>query len=153
MNRALIEQEVAELLVGMGVRAERLCPDARLLQDLRIDGDDAAGFLDAVSARFGTDLSALRAGWDTYFGPEGLSVMAVAPLALSCAITGAAAALARLRVVVCVVSAATGAVAVWLVGHTIGTGRHRPIRLSEVVDAVERGSWDAAARAGDRGRA
>ena len=137
----------------MGVRAEHLCPDARLLQDLRIDGEDAAGFFDAVSARFGTDLSALRVEWDTYFGPEGLSVMAVALLALSCAITGAAAALVRLPVVLCAVSAATGAVAVWLVGKTIGTGRHRPIRLSEVVDAVERGSWDAAARTGGRERA
>ena len=153
MNRALIEQEVAGLLVGMGVRAERLGPDARLVQDLHIDGDDAAGFFDAVSARFDTDLSALRAGWDTYFGPEGLSVMAVAPLALGSAITGAAAALAGLPAVLCAVSAAMGAVAVWLVGQSIGTGRHRPIRLSEVVDAVERGSWDAAARTGDRGRA
>ena len=151
MNRALIEQEVAGLLVGMGIRAERLRPDARLLQDLRIDGNDAAGFFDAVSARFGTDLSALRAGWDTYFGPEGLSVMAAAPLALGSAVTGAAAALAGLPVVLCAVSAATGAVAVWLVGQSIGTGKHHPIHLSEVVDAIERGSWDAAARTGDGG--
>ena len=153
MNRALIEHEVAGLLVGMGVRAERLCPDVRLLQDLRIDGDDAAGFFDAVSARFGTDLSALRAEWGSYFGPEGLSVMAAAPIALGSAVAGAAAALAGLPDVLCAVSAAMGAVAVWLVGQSIGTGRSRPICLSEVVDAVERGSWDAVARTGDQRRA
>ena len=142
MDRALIEREIAGLLVAMGLRAERLRPEARLLQDLRVDGDDAAEFFAAIAARFGTDLSALRANWDSHFGAEGLSITAAAPVALASAATGAIAALAGVPGVLCAVPAAMGGAAVWLAGGATGAGRLRPIRLGEVADAVERGCWD-----------
>ncbi len=142
MDRALIEREVAGLLAAMGIRAESLRPDARLLQDLRIEGDDAAEFFAAVAARFGTDLSALHADWDSHFGAEGLPLTAAAPVALASAASGAIAALVGVPGVLCAVPAAIGGAATWLAGRATSAGRLRPIRLSEVADAVERGRWD-----------
>ncbi len=142
MDRALIEREIAGLLAGIGVRVERLRPDARLLQDLHIEGEDAVEFFAAVAARFGTDLSALRADWGSHFGSEGLSIPAAIPVALASVAAGAAAALAGLPAVLCAVPAAMGGAAAWLAGRATGAGRSRPIRISEVADAVERGYWD-----------
>lgn len=150
MDRALIEHEVASMLAEMGVREERLCPTARLLQDLRIDGDDAAGFFVAIGERFGTDLTALWEDWDAHFGPEGLAVAPAAVVAAGVSVIGAAAAaLTGLPALLCVVFAAMGVgISAWLVGRSGSGPRPHPIRLGEVADAIEGGRWPK--RAGER---
>lgn len=55
-----VYESVAELLVqDHGLRRDRLRSTARLLQDLGVDGDDAAEFFQQVQQRFGTDFSGL----------------------------------------------------------------------------------------------
>lgn len=142
MERVLIEREITRILAEMGIREERLFPTARLLEDFRIDGDDAVEFFEAVSTRFGTDLTVLREDWTTHFGPEGLSLAPVGRIMAGTAGAGGAAALAGLRPFICVVLMVIGSAGAWLLGRSGGAPASRPIRLSEVVDAIERGRWE-----------
>ena len=142
VERVLIEREVARILAAMGIGEERLSPATRLLQDLRIDGDDAVAFFEAVSTRFGTDLTVLRKDWTTHFGPEGVSFAPIGRIMAGATGTGAATALAGLRPFTCVMLAAVAGAGAWLLGRPSGAPASRPIRLGEVVDAVERGRWE-----------
>ena len=139
VDRVLIEREIARILAEMGIREERLSPTACLLQDFRIDGDDAVEFFEAVSTRFGTDLTVLGKDWASHFGPEGLSIAPVGRILVGAAGAGAAAVLAGLRPFICVVLVGVGA---WRLGRSGGAPAPCPIRLSDVMDAVERGRWE-----------
>ncbi len=48
-----------------------LSPDTRLLEDLGMDGTDAAEFMEAFSKEFNVDMSEFE--FDKHFGPEGFS--------------------------------------------------------------------------------
>lgn len=138
MDRVLIEREIAQILAKMGIRANR--PADRLLQDLGIDGDDAAEFFDAIHNRFGTDLTLLREDWDTHFGPEGLSIAPIGKLVAAAACVGVPAMLTGLPILLCGVLAAAGAAGAWMIPRS-NNAPSRPIRLIQVSDAVERGRW------------
>ena len=74
MSRAA--SEVMEMLAQeRGLPRNKIEPSSRLLQDLRIDGDDAVDFFISLQDRFGTDLSALQERWSEHFGPEGFSCL------------------------------------------------------------------------------
>jgi hypothetical protein len=49
--------------------------DTSLLDDIRIDGDDAVEFFEKYSKRFKVDLSGIR--WNLHFGPEGFNPFAI----------------------------------------------------------------------------
>src|SRR5262245_57265229 len=58
-----------------GMTPRELAPQARLLDDLGVDGDDAEELLSDIARRFDVDFSRLH--FDRHFGPEGLSILRV----------------------------------------------------------------------------
>lgn len=69
---------VRELLIaGQGVPAVKVTPDARILHDLGVDGDDASELFQALHARFGTDFTELTYQWRVFFNTEGASPRAI----------------------------------------------------------------------------
>jgi len=68
----LLELEVRRLISKeRGMSIERISATSRLGDDLGMDGDDAVEFFQAYERAFRVDISALRAEWSAYFGPEG----------------------------------------------------------------------------------
>jgi hypothetical protein len=66
-----IQTELRRLLIEeQGVPAFKVTGEARILQDLGVDGDDAAELFREIQTRFGTDLTALQAEWTDYFRSE-----------------------------------------------------------------------------------
>jgi hypothetical protein len=59
------------LIEKQGVPAAKVAPEARIVHDLGVDGDDASDLLNELHVRFGTDLSALERHWSQFFGVEG----------------------------------------------------------------------------------
>jgi len=57
-----------------GIPEAKLLPEARLAQDLGVDGDDASDLLSRLHDQFGTDFSALDEQWTEFFHTEGASV-------------------------------------------------------------------------------
>ncbi len=118
-------------------------PSSRLVEDLGIDGDDAAELFAAIADRFGTKLSGLSSEWERHFRPQ----MTSWPnrLALwSCVLGGALLALS-LHVS-----------AVWGLGFCLGLIALRtwelstfpreatvPLSVADVAAAIERGAWKA----------
>jgi hypothetical protein len=83
------------LIEGQGLPARRVTPDARILHDLGVDGDDAAEIFEALQEQFGTDFTELNRQWRVFFNTEGASSRAVLigiPVIIGCG--GAAGALA-----------------------------------------------------------
>jgi hypothetical protein len=71
-------ETVRKLLIkGQGVPERKVTPDARILHDLGVDGDDASELFEAVHERFGTDFSELNGQWRTFFNTEGASPRAI----------------------------------------------------------------------------
>ncbi|WP_443970229.1 acyl carrier protein [Sphingobium sp. CR28] len=65
------------LIEGQGVPARKVTPDARILHDLGVDGDDAAEIFEALQDRFGTDFTELNRQWRVFFSTEGASPRAI----------------------------------------------------------------------------
>jgi acyl carrier protein len=144
-----IQAEVIEFVAGVAeVKPERVTLDARLLDDLGIDGDDAVEFFNAVHERFGTDLTHLYERWSDHFGPEGVPLSAGLVILAAAVIGGltfshlddvvgnviAVAAAAMMAALFIVVS-------IWI-GRKLGLIEDvTPITVREVVQAVEAGAW------------
>lgn len=62
------------LIAGQGVPEAKVTPQARILHDLGVDGDDAYEVFRALQARFGTDFTELNRQWRTLFNTEGVSL-------------------------------------------------------------------------------
>ncbi len=65
------------LIEGQGVPERKVTPDARILHDLGIDGDDAGEIFEALHERFGTDFTELNRQWRVFFNTEGASLRAI----------------------------------------------------------------------------
>jgi Protein of unknown function (DUF1493) len=66
------DQIVEFTALQTGVRRAKVTLSTRLLQDLRMDGDDAVDFFESFGETFNVDLERLWLHWPHYFGPEGL---------------------------------------------------------------------------------
>jgi hypothetical protein len=148
-----LEDEMRRLLVERhGVPPGRIRPDARLAEDLLMDGDDARAFVAEIERRTGADFGPLWREWDGRFNPEGFGpragfvVLAVA--AGASALVLPALPIAEVGDVVkgfAVVAAVLGALALSV---PLGAGLRRlrprlqPTTLAEVATAARRGSWD-----------
>ena len=67
------EEIVRYLHEEQGIKLARLAPDARVAQDLGVDGADASELLEHLHVRFGTDFSEISLNWTDYFNHEGIS--------------------------------------------------------------------------------
>lgn len=65
------------LIEGQGVPEGKVTPDARILHDLGVDGDDAGEIFQALHERFGTDFTELTRQWRVFFNAEGASPQAM----------------------------------------------------------------------------
>ncbi len=68
MNSSVYEKVRAILVTAMGVDSAIVTPDAKLMHDLRLFGDDADDFLGRLQAEFSTDFSSLE--FSRYFYEE-----------------------------------------------------------------------------------
>jgi hypothetical protein len=55
----------------LGVRLDRVHPTSTLGKDFGMGGDEAVEFFDAYAETFQVDITAVRAEWSEFFGPEG----------------------------------------------------------------------------------
>ncbi|USI72938.1 acyl carrier protein [Sphingomonas morindae] len=65
------------LIEGQGVPEGKVTPNARILHDLGVDGDDAAQIFQALHEQFGTDFTELSSQWRAFFNAEAVSPRAV----------------------------------------------------------------------------
>ena len=61
------------LIEGQRVPEGKVTPDARILHDLGVDGDDAGEMFQSLHERFGTDFTELTRQWRVFFNTEGTS--------------------------------------------------------------------------------
>ena len=63
---------------------KKLSPNARLAQDIGMDGDDAVEFFEKFGKRFSVDLERLYVYWDLHFAPEGGALPLRAIVVMTC---------------------------------------------------------------------
>ncbi len=85
-QRAVTRDEIFEEIKALAIaytelKPDKIVPDARLLRDLHLDGDDAAGFMAAFTNKFDVDMSGFY--WLRYFGDEGWDYLAPAMIAVA----------------------------------------------------------------------
>lgn len=68
MNNDMIEKIKAFVAENLVVKKEKLTAGTRLLEDIGIDGDDAAEFIEVFSKKFDIDMTDFV--FSEYFGPE-----------------------------------------------------------------------------------
>lgn len=141
MERAA--NEVVEMLAKeRGLSPTEIDASSRLLQDLGMDGDDAADFFTSLQERFGTDLTALHEGWSDHFGPEGFSCwngLLIIPVAV---VGGVVAALLDFGAVGGIaITFALLALWLWAMKTWGPPDKMQPITVKQVIAAVEAGSW------------
>lgn len=140
--------ELRRLLVEKhGVPASDVTPQARILHDLGVDGDDAAELFSDLHARFGTDFGALDRQWRMFFNTEGASPKAIligCPALVICAsASGVLAAYLHLPKVLAWVIALVlffggGAVFSRWFGPEL-----RPLTVGGLAELVQAGRWPA----------
>lgn len=145
------------LIEGQGVPERRVTPDARILHDLGIDGDDVREIFGALHGRFGTDFTELNRQWRVFFNTEGSSPRAILigiPAIIVCG--GAAGALAAALHLPPIV--AWGLAIALLVGggrlFSRWFGRElRPLTVAGLTEIVQAGRWlsDPPPTSGDGG--
>lgn len=82
MTREEMFEELKALAIAYTeVKPDKIVPDARLLSDFGLDGDDASGFMAAFTNKFGVDMSGFY--WLRYFGDEGWDFLAPAMIAVA----------------------------------------------------------------------
>jgi acyl carrier protein len=75
---------VAFVVRQVGCNPERVTPQSRILEDLGVDGTDAADLMDEFGKKFGVDLATFQ--FSRHFGPEVIPLSAGAKfLAFICA--------------------------------------------------------------------
>lgn len=140
--------EVRRLLIEKhGIPAVDVTPQARILQDLGVDGDDAAELFNDLNARYGTNFAALKDDWREFFNTEGASPKAIllgCPVLLICAgASGALAAYAHLPKPLAMVLAFIMLIGgSWLWSRFFGRDL-RPLTVAGLAEIVERGEWPA----------
>jgi hypothetical protein len=112
----------------------------RLLDDLGLDGDDAAEFFNRVHERFGTDLTHLHSHWHEHFGSEGIPCTAV-PVIIVAALVGGLMGIVAGPIAGTATAVAVLAGSIWALPRLGLADKMTPITVAQVVSAVEAGSW------------
>ena len=142
-----VELELRQLAAAhAGLPPDRVRSDSRLLQDLGLDGDEAMEFFVAVARRYNLELTDLWKDWNRHFAPEGypLAGCLLVPVALFTAFATAMwlrDSLYLTRNAALLLGALLSAPLIWIGGRITKRRRFEPIRISDVVAAVERGRW------------
>ncbi len=139
------EEIVRYLHQEQGCKLERLTPNARILQDLGVDGDDAGDLLEHLHREFGTDFSGIEK-WTTYFNHEGYSMRGgclgmVVSMSAAAALAIAITTKFDLRDAWGYVITLTIWVAIAVVLSRIFPDTHEPITIAELAAAAEAGAW------------
>ena len=141
-------EDVKALIVRIaGVRPDEITPDARLLHDMGIDGDDAVELFAAFETQFTVDLQPLYQHWARHFGPEGLPLKdglkfmsGALPIMLIVVFGGVRAGLPEWAVM----TLAFAAVVVWVVPLRSWPWKTRPmigIAVRDLCQAAATGRW------------
>lgn len=145
MQRKPYEEIVRYLHEEQGCKLERLTPDARILQDLGVDGDDAGDLLEHLHQKFGTDFSGIE-NWTTYFNHEGYSMRGGC---LGMAVSMSAAAAVAITITTHFdLSAAWGYVITLTIWVAIAVAlsrifpdRHEPMTIADLAAVADAGAW------------
>lgn len=130
------------LIENHGIRSAKVTPEARIVNDLGIDGDDVAELLDDLASRFGTDFSALNDQWREFFNTEGASLRAIILGMLSAIVFGGVtgvllAYLGWFGIVLSVILFVSGA---RVFGRRYGR-KLRPLTIAGLTEIVVAGRW------------
>jgi hypothetical protein len=133
------------LIEGQGVPERKVTPDARILHDLGVDGDDAGEVFEALHERFGTDFTELNRRWRVFFNTEGASSRAILigiPAIIVCG--GAAGALAAAlhwpSIVARGLAMGLFVVGGWLFSRWFGR-ELQPLAVAGLAEIVQAGRW------------
>ncbi len=133
------------LIEGQGVPDRKVTPDARILHDLGVDGDDAGEIFEALHERFGTDFTELNRQWRVFFNTEGASPRAIL-IGVSAIVVcgGAAGALAAALHWPSIVAWGLGMALVvgggWLLLRWFGR-ELQPLTVAGLAEIVQAGCW------------
>lgn len=135
------------LIEGQGVPEAKVTPNARILHDLGVDGDDAGELFEALHAQFGTDFTELTRQWRVFFGSEGASprAMVFGILAIIVCGGGAGALVGALHWPKIMGVAVTLALLVgcsWLFSRWFGRDL-QPLTVNGLAEIVRAGRWPA----------
>jgi acyl carrier protein len=137
---------VRKLLVeGQGVPEGKVTPEARILHDLEVDGDDAGELIQALHERFGTDFTELNEQWLVFFNTEGISPRAMLlsiPLIVVCGgLAGIlVAALHWPKIIAWGLALALPLGGGWLFSRWFGR-ELQPLTVNGLAEIVEAGRW------------
>ena len=143
-----VEREIRELIAEQsGMPLIRIHRDSRITEDLGISGDDAVTLFSRISGRYRVDLTTLWKRWDRHFLLNALSLRTIAAMAailLVCAWVanwiGKAMYLpaSGIFLLALLLTALT-----WLpLRRALPLRKPVPIRVRDIVQAVERGRWE-----------
>lgn len=139
----IARQVIDRLVQYLGVRAERVTLESRLLHDLGMDGDDAVEFFRDIHECYGTDITALERDWQVYFAEEGgcLSGIAIVPgVAIGAVLSGW---IDLARIPGFILASLFGLASLLLFAKLSGPPKQVPVTVGDVVAAVEAGAWPA----------
>ncbi|GGD85485.1 hypothetical protein GCM10011515_01430 [Tsuneonella deserti] len=133
------------LIEGQGVPERKVTPDARILHDLGVDGDDASEMFEALHERFGTDFSELNRQWPMFFNTEGASPRAILIGIFAVLVCGGAAGMLAAALDWPTVAAWALAIALlvcggWLFSRWFGR-ELQPLTVAGLAEIVQAGSW------------
>ncbi len=133
------------LIEGQGVPERKVTPDARILHDLGVDGDDASEMFAALHERFGTDFSELNGQWLTFFNTEGASPRAILIGIFTVLVAGGAAGMLTAALDWPTIVAWGMAIALlvcggWLFSRWFGR-ELQPLTVAGLAEIVQAGRW------------
>ena len=137
---------VRELLIaGQGLPEVKVMPDARILHDLGVDGDDAGELFQALHERFGTDFTELTYQWRVFFNTEGASPRAILFGILAIIVSGGAAGALAAALHWPAIAAWGLAMALlvgggWLFSRWFGR-ELKPLTVAGLAEIVQAGRW------------
>ena len=140
-------QEIVRYLhEEQGIKVERLGPDSRILDDLGVDGDDAAELIEHLHTRFQTDFAALGDHWLEYFNHEGMSLRGcfwmIASFGVAAALSIPISILLRLSEAMSIALMITLWISViFAIGRLPTKRRQKAITIKQLAEAVQNGAW------------
>ncbi|WP_109809406.1 acyl carrier protein [Sphingosinithalassobacter portus] len=142
-----VEREIRELIAEQsGMPLIRIHRDSRIAEDLGISGDDAVTLFSRISGRYRVDLTALWKRWDRHFLINALSIRTIVAMAVVLLIATLIAkwvgGVMYLPASGIFLLALLLAALIWLpLRRTLPLRKPVPIRVRDIVQAVERGNW------------
>lgn len=135
------------LIEDQGVSEARVTPEARILHDLGVDGEDAGEMFQSLHERFGTDFTELHRQWRVFFNTEGASPRAILIGIVATIVCGAGAgvlvaALHWPKFVGAILTVALLYGTGWLFSRWFGRDL-QPLTVSGLAEIVRAGRWPA----------